>query len=213
MILIAVTTACMMVSFSNRLKEQYLAIGEAQAGKVASLVTVNAVSSLLKESYSQVSFIDRGDELVFNTGDLNALLRDSVNAVYGELKKVEAGTSDLFESDYGTGIIYEVPFHAFSQSVLLSSFGPRIPVKYSVVGDVQGQMASEVESFGINNALIHIVLKITVSSRIAVPLISKLVSSEVQLPVYSKIFTGEVPSWIGTSIQGVDEQYSTEIAL
>ena len=103
--------------FSNKLNNHYLGVAELQSEKVASIITLNTVSRLLQDKYSEVSFIIDNED-VFNVREINNLLKDSVNVIYDELKKVEDGTSNFFESKYGKGIIYEVPFYLFSGSVI-----------------------------------------------------------------------------------------------
>lgn len=204
---------CMINLFGKRLKEYYLGVGEVQVERINSLVTMNTISTILKESYSQVSFIIEDNNLSFNTGELNLILKDSVNRIYEELKKIESGESMIYKNEYGKGIIYEIPFHMFSNNVLVSSYGPKIPIKYQVIGDVKGEIISQIESFGINNAVVNLLLSITISSRIAVPLQSKIISSKINLPIYSRIFEGEVPHWGYSNIESVDEQYSEGIKI
>ena len=213
LIIVLVTTVTLFNSFGSRLKEHYLAVACLQAEKVSSLVSLNSVSSLLKERYSQVQFMYDEEDVVFNTGELNLLLKDSVNLIHQEIKNVEKGESDLFVSEYGKGIIYEIPFSLFSDNVLYSSVGPKIPVKFFLVGDIKGSISYDIEEFGINNALININLLIEISSRVTVPLTSDIVKCQTSIPIYSKLFTGEIPSLFYPSIQGVNDYYSTEIKI
>lgn len=213
LIIVLVTTVTLFNSFGSRLKEHYLAVACLQAEKVSSLVSLNSVSSLLKERYSQVQFMYDEEDVVFNTGELNLLLKDSVNLIHQEIKNVEKGESDLFVSEYGKGIIYEIPFSLFSDNVLYSSVGPKIPVKFFLVGDIKGSISYDIEEFGINNALININLLIEISSRVTVPLTSDIVKCQTSIPIYSKLFTGEIPSLLYPSIQGVNDYYSTEIKI
>lgn len=211
-ILVLILTITFFNSFGTRLKSHYLAIASMQADKVASLVCLNSISSLIEEKYSQVDFIYDKDEILFNTYQLNTLMKDSVNTIYQEIKNVEQGESQYFDSKYGKGIIYEIPFHLFSDNVLYSSFGMKIPVKFSLVGDVKGKITTNIEEFGINNALININLLIDFSSRISVPLTSEIYSTEIEIPIYSKIFNGEIPNYF-PYVGSVGEIYSSEIEI
>ena len=119
LLLVSILTINFFSFFGNRLKSHYLSVASLQADKVASLISLNSVSSLMKNNYNQVSFIIDTNDLVFDTNKLNDLLKDSVNLVYQEIKKVEEGTSSYFEGKYGKGIIYEIPFHLFSDNVII----------------------------------------------------------------------------------------------
>lgn len=198
--------------FSDKLYKHYLGIAELQSNKVASLITLNTVSTLLAEKYSEVSFILDDDEL-FNVREINNLLADSVNTIYSELKKVEEGTSSLFENKYGKGIIYEVPFYLFSNSVILASIGPKIPIRFSLISDVNVNVGSSIEEFGLNNALVSINVKVNFISRIYVPLQSKIIDTTISVPLYSKIIEGDVPSFYPGLIDGVNKIYSSEVKI
>ena len=210
LLLVSILTINFFSFFGNRLNSHYLSVASLQADKVASLISLNSVSSLMKNNYNQVSFIIDTNDLVFDTNKLNDLLKDSVNLVYQEIKKVEEGTSSYFEGKYGKGIIYEIPFHLFSDNVLYSGFGSKIPVKFSVIGDIKGKISSEIEEFGLNNALINLNLALDISSRVNVPLSSEIVLTKVSIPLYSKIFTGEIPNILHLP---VNEYYSSEVKL
>ena len=98
----------------------------------------------------------------------------------------------------------------FSDNVLYSGFGSKIPVKFSVIGDIKGKISSEIEEFGLNNALINLNLVLDISSRVNVPLSSEIVLTKVSIPLYSKIFTGEIPNILPLP---VNEYYSSEVKL
>ena len=70
--------------FSNKLNNHYLGVAELQSEKVASIITLNTVSRLLQDKYSEVSFIIDNED-VFNVREINNLLKDSVNVIYDEL--------------------------------------------------------------------------------------------------------------------------------
>lgn len=209
---IAITSV--MTSYAGRkLSDYFLSIGETQTNKVTYLVTLNSVSNLIKESYSQVDFIIDESDVVFNSGELNMLLKDSVNLIYHEMKNVEYGKCRYLDNQYGNGIIYEMPLNMIFGNSLLNNFGPRLPVKYSLIGDIKGEIASEVEEFGINNAIVNIVLEITILSRVSIPLISNMITSKIKIPVFSKMHVGKIPNVFYGPIEGVNAFYSQEVEV
>lgn len=209
LIIVTCSTISLFCLFGNRLKNHYLNIASLQSNKIASLICLNSVSILQEEKYSNVEFINNDE---FKTNEINLFIKDSVNKIHQEIKKVENGESSFLENKYGKGIIYEIPFNLFSDNVLFSSFGPKIPVKYSLISDIKGQLVSHVEEFGINNALISLNVEIDYSSRITVPLSSDIVLTKIEIPIYTKIFTGEIPS-IYPFLKEVSQYYSEEEAI
>ena len=72
---------------------------------------------------------------------------------------------------------------------------------------------SQIEEFGLNNALVSINVKVDFVSRVYVPLQSKIVETSILVPLYSKIIEGNVPSFYPGLIEGVDKIYSSEVKI
>ena len=60
------------------------------------------------------------------------------------------------------GIITYIPFGMVTGSSLLYNLGPKIPVKLSLVGDVVTGFSTDVTEYGINNALIKLMIDVKV---------------------------------------------------
>ena len=55
----------------------------------------------------------------------------------------------------------------------LGNLGPKIPIRFHVIGDVQANVVASIEEFGINNAYIEVNILLKVNVQIIVPLATK----------------------------------------
>lgn len=184
-----------------------LAYAEKQVNKLATLLINKAVMLQVEENVepNEIITASKTDEGVINTIDFNTYLINSVstntiNQIYEYLNLLETGainelnTALGYSQDYGEGLIYEIPFGVLSNNSLLTSVGPKIPVRYEVAGDVIGNLKSEITEYGINNALIKIFIEITVSIDVIIPLAYKGCEVSMQVPIAMQMIQGSIPN-------------------
>ena len=122
------------------------------------------------------------------------------------LRAVAEGKIDMLElpenslSDYNMdllekGIIVEVPLGVVTESNLLYNIGPKIPVKLSLIGDVSTGFSTEVVEYGINNALLKLMIDIKVDTKIILPIISDKLTIECSIPIAMKVVQGTIPNY------------------
>ena len=88
----------------------------------------------------------------------------------------------------------EIPFSLIFDNVLLSSLGPEIPVRLKLLSDAKVNINSKISSFGINNALVELLLKFEFEVLVYIPLITKSEKIEISIPIYTSLIEGDVPS-------------------
>ncbi len=145
--------------------------------------------------------------IIINTPLLNQLLVSTTQKIEDKLLLVETGNfSELGLTSVETGPLskgvgIEVPlFTAFNLS-LLHKYGPRVPVEVSVVGNAQTDVVTNVREYGINNALLEILLDIKVKMHVQLPFKSEEVEVNVHSPLIVKLINGPIPEYyyIGNS--------------
>ena len=104
---------------------------------------------------------------------------------------LESFDSDLLEK----GIILEVPLGVISNSALLTNLGPKVPVKLSLIGDVSSGFSTEVEEYGINNALITLNVDIKVNAKVVLPFVSDDMNIDASIPIAMKVIQGKIPEY------------------
>ena len=73
-------------------------------------------------------------------------------------------------------IVFKMPLFAPLNNVFLSTKGPKIPIKFLVLGAVLSNIRTELENYGINNALIKIYIDIEISTKVILPINSENVT-------------------------------------
>ncbi len=209
--LIAISSAFLLKSFSDHLKEKYQTIAVMQCQSFATEAITKTIQKNLKEQDEfQSSILLYKDENFreLNVAYINSLLKDVSKNIYETLTDMEKGKG-IIDSDsfYQTGIVTEIPFSLIFDNPFLATLGPTIPICFRLMGDVKTDLISKVSSFGLNNGLIELLIQVEIKSMVYVPLLSTSEIIQVELPIYSSILEGEIPSIaLGNhSIDGVQQ--------
>ena len=148
--------------------------------------------------------VNEEDGYTYDATAINGYLATASQKVFANVKKSLAGSDNN---------IYMFPLGLALNNPLLTRIGPEVPVTFRLIGDIGLNFVSDVTSFGINNALVKLILKVDVATKVTVPLASDINSFSVDIPIYVKVIEGEVPNFIyGTNnIAGVVKVYGTEV--
>lgn len=209
----------LLISFiGKKIYPMLLNYGEMEIKKITTLIINKAVSKqlstnmniddLFKTNKSEDGTINSVD---FNPVIVNKVLNITTSLIQLNLKKVEEGNADLIElgddilSEYNQeklkkGIIYEVPLGAISNNIMLSNLGPKIPIKFKLVGAVESNINSKITNYGINAALIEVSIKISVTTQALLPLVSKQIVIENEIPIAVKLVHGTVPKYYSNGL-------------
>ena len=119
----------------------------------------------------------------FNTEIINRVLAEIHGLVESHLQQAEAGNLAILPTDEiefdpqamesGEGIVFFVPLAQAANIPLLGNLGPKIPIRFHVIGQVQATIDTKISEFGINNAVVEVNILLTVNVQIIVPLATK----------------------------------------
>ena len=185
---------------------------ELEARKLASIVVNNAINKNITHGIDvdELFLIVRDDDKIksmdFNPVVVNQLLTKITNDIQLDLKNIEVGKIEslsipndlLFNYDINKlkqGIIYEIPTGVIFGNSILANVGPRIPVKFSLVGDIVSYINTKVTDYGINNALIEVNIILELSEQVILPFITNKIKIESSIPVALKLIQGSVPNY------------------
>lgn len=161
---------------------------------------VNELFKITYNSNGEIILID------FDTKKTSKILSNMTSLVELNMRAVEEGKIDMLElpenslSDYNIDllskqIVCEIPFGLTTGSSLLANIGPKIPVKLSLVGDVSTNFSTEVKEYGINNALIKVLINITVNTKIILPIVTDELTINTSIPIGMKVIQGKIPNY------------------
>lgn len=158
-------------------------------------VNESSLYTIEKNNNGEIESID------FNTSVLNETLGIVAIEARKKLKSLEEGKGlpkefykDILDKKLNKGIIYEVPMGIGFGNPLLSSIGPKIPVKIEYAGNVALDVKTKVSQYGINSALIEVYIKVEVTQRTILPFQSKDTKITSEIPIIMKVVKGSVPN-------------------
>lgn len=218
LITIAILISVMTMTFlfinyySKKALPIILSYAESETKKLTILVINKAVTKQINnmdtDELFDISYNKDGEITLidFNSKKTSKILSTMTSLVELNLRAVEEGKIDMLElpdnslSDYNMnllekGIIVEVPLGIITNSSLLYNIGPKIPVKLSLVGDVVTGFSSEVVEYGINNALLKLMIDIKVDTKIILPIVSDQITIDCSIPIAMKVIQGKIPSY------------------
>lgn len=187
--------------------------GEMETTKLANIIINKAISKQLVENASiEDMFIitrDSNDEIKtidFNPVIVNKFLSTTTSSIQLSLKSIEEGNVDFLELpddvliDYDKeklkrGIIYEIPSGVIFGNSFLSNLGPKIPVRFHLMGDISSNVGTKITNYGINNAMIEVNLNINLTVMSILPFISKKVKINNSVPLSIKMVEGNIPNY------------------
>lgn len=194
-----------------QLTPTYLRYAEVQTNKIASMVISKAINSRTANVLDVNDIIEEvpsdSTNMVttkFNTEIINRVLSDTNSLVQSHLEQAEQGDLsslpylDDIEYDKQTmedqgGVVFFVPMGQATNIPLIGNLGPKIPIRFHVIGNVQSNVVTKITEFGINNAYVEVSIHITVNVQIIVPLASKMSVVEQNIPVAMGLVQGQVP--------------------
>lgn len=192
-----------------------IVINRAVNKQLANGMNIDEMFNIIKNDNGEIATID------FNPVIVNKVLNTTTNVVLINLKAIEEGNIDFIElpdilisndkDKLKNGIIYEIPLGTITNSGFLSNLGPKIPIKLNIIGSVESNVKTNIKEYGINNALVEIYIRISVTEQINVPFISKRVTVTSDIPVALKVIQGSVPKYYGGTLSKQSNIFSIPI--
>lgn len=145
--------------------------------------------------------------IIVNTPVLNRLLVSTTQEIEKRLLLAESGDlselglDEIYGGPYEDGVLMNIPWAAAFNLSLFHDIGPSFPVTVKLNGSAVSDIVTEVKEYGINNALLEILLKVDVKLEVLLPFKSDEVQVSVKTPIILKMITGQIPEYyyIGNS--------------
>ena len=199
--------------FNNRIRPVLLRIANSECKKMATVIINDAVgkkliSSLTVDNLFSITYDNKGNitSIDLNSVIVNKVLTVTTNTAIYNLKLLEEGKVELLDlpesitvsynmNDLKKGIIYKIPSGVMFNNSILSNVGPRIPVRFELIGSVTSNINTKITNYGINNALIEVYVDIKVTLEVILPYTKRKTSVETSIPIAIKMVQGLVPSY------------------
>ncbi|WP_342663442.1 sporulation protein YunB [Paenibacillus harenae] len=93
------------------------------------------------------------------------------------------------------GIPEHIPIGHALNSAIISSFGPRVPVKFEPVGAVKVDLSTRQKDAGINMILVEVYIRIVAEVTIIIPFDTEPELVETDIPISYLLVVGDVPMY------------------
>jgi len=219
-IAICICTWCVIDFVGGAIGKKLIKYAEVEVGRIARYVVNYAVTTKnIKElEFDDLFVISKNSDEEIQTVDfdpvvVNNVLNSITETIIAHFKAIEEGnlqTIDLSNSllinvdidKLKKGIVAEIPIGVITGNTLLSNLGPKLPVKLSVVGEIESELNTEIKYYGINNALITVYVNIQVSEQIYMPIATGKVVITQKIPIAIKLMQGIVPNVYFGNVNG-----------
>ncbi|WP_149032064.1 sporulation protein YunB [Rummeliibacillus stabekisii] len=209
---------CVLLFFyliNVRLMPIFLQYAEAETNSIASYVISQAIYADKdgeQNNYDIIEKVDPGSngdssmtDTKLDTAAINRIISEKYKLVQSYLEEAESGNldhlpkADNIEYDVDAmqkdgGIIFYVPLGLATGMPMLGNLGPKIPIRFHIVGHVNVDVERNIKEFGINNAYVELSVKTKVNVQIIVPFASKSAIVEQTNPVAATLIKGGVPN-------------------
>ena len=133
------------------------------------------------------------------TIELNKLLeKDLENMIKGNFKDIQLKLNTITEEQYekiNNGIIFTISSGALTKNSLLANIGPKIPLKLSLVENINTNIKPKVTEYGLNNCLVEIYAEVKTTISIQMPFLSKEITIQNKIPLTMEIIQGKLPEY------------------
>ena len=211
--LIIIISLFFINKLGKRINESLIKISEIESKKITKYVINKSISNyiLTDNDLKNIFIMEKDSSGNIQTIDLdskkiNTILNNINSIVNKNLIELERGESSLLELNNDLlsnnrfisnkkGVIFYIPIGLSFNNSFLSNLGPKVPVKIKINGNYESQIKTNIENYGINNALFKVFLNLKVSEQIILPLYSKEVEIDNNVLIAAKMIQGEIPNY------------------
>lgn len=200
-ITIFIFTFFLMCYYNKKISESILDISSTKLEEITNVYIkkdivplnndVNKLLTINKNKKDEILYVD------INTEEANRIMVDVVTKIQNNIDNIEF--EDNLLKKHQNNIYMKVPL-TFNSGAMISSLGPKIPVKLDFYEQVFATIDTEVTNYGINNALIKIYLTIDLEQKIYIPFKKEKYKRSYRLLLSAKMTNGTVPSILGGTI-------------
>lgn len=213
-ILIIISIIFIFNYINKKIMPIFLEYAEFQASKIATYVISKAVDEEVSQNLDlEDLFISTTDStgniksIDFNPITINKISNMIKANIFEYLEDLENGNiekiknTSLFSSRINEGIVFEIPTGVVFDNIILTNLGPKIPVKLNLVGDILTNISTKVTEYGINNAVIEVMVNVEVYEQVILPFTTKRITITTNIPIALKLIQGEIPSYLFNNLK------------
>jgi len=124
--------------------------------------------------------------------------KNITSAEKGDITSLEELTNVNIETDktkMADGMVWYIPLGQATNLALFGNLGPKIPIKFTAIGDVRPDVLVKPTPLGINNTWIDVSINLEVHVQIITPFATKITKLYQHIPVGGRFIEGPVPQF------------------
>jgi sporulation protein YunB len=181
-----------------------------QSRKIATLVINNAISQKTVDVGDVIEIVPgtngSAPTAKLKTEIVNQKLAEITSQIQKNITSAEKGDISSLEeltnvdiennaSKKSDGMVWYVPMGQATNLALFGNLGPKIPVKFTAIGDVRPDVKVKPTPLGINNTWIDVAIDLEVHVQIITPFATKITKLQQHIPVGGRFIEGPVPQF------------------
>lgn len=166
-------------------------------------IDTNDLISIEKDEYGNITSVG------FDANIYSEVVSKTVANAQHYLKKMEEGKLHelgislagvkKYDKDNPNDIIYHIPLGMVTKNAFLANLGPKIPVKFTAIGDVDVDIKETIKNVGINNTWIDLSLDLEVHAKVIIPFATDTDKVRTTIPVGMIFIPGTVPDFFSSN--------------
>lgn len=140
----------------------------------------------------------------WNAVVINRVLRNTTHRVQNYLKQMGRGerSTDIDDEDVShSEAVVRIPIGQATGNTLLANLGPRVPVHFTVIGDVQTDFITNIEEYGINSVVVELLIEVETNVQIVIPFSTSTTTVTTTVMVDVRTISGKVPEFYSSGQQ------------
>lgn len=204
---------------NNKVSPILIEYAETEMVKFARLIANKTVVKEINDTIStdDLFIISRNNEVIqtidFNPIAVNRLLSIITSSIESDFNAIASGNYDVIGLDSNVlinyngddlkrGIVFNIPSGIIFNNAFLTNLGPKIPVRFSLAGNIGSNIETKITNYGINNALVEANAIVDINMRIILPFVTEYTNIKVTIPLIIKLINGTVPNYYYNGISG-----------
>jgi len=226
---VGVVTFLSILHISDKLTPTLLDLAEVKLNKYSTAIVNKAISQVLEDKIdtSELFSITKSADgeiqmLDFDPVVVNHVLNVATTVVQNNIRLLEEGELDaigVYDLNLNDeeilnlreGIAVALPLGKVLGVTLLSNLGPKIPVRFHYIGDVNSNITTKITQYGINNALMEIGVHLEMTAQIYLPFTTSVKVLDCDIPIVIKMVQGVVPNFYSGAISKNSSIYSLPV--
>lgn len=189
LVFILLMTVPSFIFIERNLRPPLMNIAKIRVKQVATQAINKAITEQVARKSESEKLIDwkmngngKISGFMLNYGEHMSITSQTIETVQNTLKEIK----DIPE---------HIPIGHAMNSAIISSFGPRVPVKFEPVGAVKVELSTRERNAAINMVLVEVYIKVVAEVSIIIPFDTDPEIVETEIPISYLLVVGDVPMY------------------